>query len=99
MLTLRTLGLPTRVNVPKRRDRALGVEAEMQSDHLDEALRENAGGKLFVAAGLERGDVPHRNLRRRRELFPAHVAKFAFPAKFFAELLGSFGSHPIPRKR
>ena len=70
----RRLGLPARVNVPERRYRALGVEAEMQSDYAHEALRENAAGELFVAAGFERGDVPHRDLRSRCELFPAHIA-------------------------
>jgi hypothetical protein len=74
MLAPCTLGLPARVNVAERRDGALGVEAEMKSDYADESLRENAGGELFVAAGFERGDMPHRDLRRRRELFPAHVA-------------------------
>lgn len=86
------------MNVAERRHRALGVEAEMECDDADETLREDAGGKLFVTPGFERRDVAHRDLCRRRKLFPAHVAQFPFAAKFFAKLLGGFGSHPVPRK-
>jgi hypothetical protein len=60
--------------VAKGRDGSFSVEAEMQRDHSHESPGENAGGKLVVTAGLEGGDVPHRDFRHRRELFPTHVA-------------------------
>ena len=96
-MTLQAVFFPARVHVPEGGDRALGIETEMQRDHLHEAFREDAGWKLLVPAGLERGDVPNRDLCRARELLPAHVSKLAFAPKFFAEFLSSLRRHPLPR--
>jgi hypothetical protein len=62
------------MHVPEGGNRAVGIKAEMQRDHAHETFGENAAGKLFVPAGLQGRYVTHRNLRHRRELFPAHVA-------------------------